>query len=124
PAPVSTPQYYQSDRGTFARADITYLRQDFSVQQPVSNPGPWPPYQRFDYLVRLRPLTQAEAAGLEGARNEGEKAPGFQVREAILYTLRELTGKDGGTTPEGWTRTLYPGTRPDPETETQRLTRE
>src|SRR5262249_37410461 len=59
PTPVTTPQYY--DRGGhFVRADITYLRQDFSVVQTVGNPGRWPANQRYDYLVRLRRLTAQE----------------------------------------------------------------
>src|SRR5262249_36938824 len=40
---------------TFVRADITFLRQDFSVLQPVPNHGRlWPEEQRYDYLIRLR----------------------------------------------------------------------
>ena len=52
PAPVTTPQYYEGNSGNFVRADVTYLRQDFSVYQPVANPGPWPAYQRYDYPDR------------------------------------------------------------------------
>jgi hypothetical protein len=40
--------YYDSQEGTFARADVTYLRQDFSAMQPVADADPWPAVQRFD----------------------------------------------------------------------------
>ncbi|MCI0455503.1 MAG: HEAT repeat domain-containing protein, partial [Gemmataceae bacterium] len=48
---------YGGNTGNFVRADITYLKQDFSVFQPVEKPGAWPTTQRYDYLVRTRPLT-------------------------------------------------------------------
>lgn len=96
PAPVTTPQYYERG-GTFVRADITYLKQDFSVVQPVENNGPWPVNQRFDYLVRQRPATPADVAQLSRA----DRKPSPQ-RESMLYALRELSGKDLGNKPEGW----------------------
>ena len=54
PGGPTSPQYYDGD-GIFVRADVTYLRQDFSVMQSVENPGKWPALQRFDFLVRIRP---------------------------------------------------------------------
>src|SRR5262249_23704202 len=55
-------EYYSSPGdGIFVRADITYLRQDFSVRLPVANAHPWPAMQRYDFLVRLRSLTSTEA---------------------------------------------------------------
>src|SRR5207237_9282992 len=65
PAPATTPQYYEGNRGgPFVRADITYLKQDFSVMQPVENHGVWPADQRFDYLIRTRTITLHEQAML------------------------------------------------------------
>ena len=50
--------YYQSSTRDAVRAEVTYLRQDFSVMQLVSDRGPWPEMQRFDFLVRTRTLTE------------------------------------------------------------------
>jgi hypothetical protein len=52
--------YYSSNHGNFVRADIVYVRQDFSVMLPVKDPGPWPGLQRFDFFVRTRPATGEE----------------------------------------------------------------
>jgi hypothetical protein len=81
--PIS--QYYQDSTGPFVRADVTYLRQDFSVMQPVKNPGPWPVKQRFDYVVQTRPATTAEIA----AKVENPNAT-YPQREAVLYAIKEL----------------------------------
>lgn len=98
PPPV---EYYSKGGGIFVRADVTYLKQDFSVPQPVTKPGPWPTHQRYDYMVRLRPLksfTLAEQVARIGKAKE-EK---FPQREAVLFALREITGKDAGRSPESW----------------------
>jgi hypothetical protein len=102
-------QYESGSAGTFVRADITYLRQDFSVRQQVAEPdevadGDWPAVQRFDFLVRTRPLTRAELAGhrLRAAL----APPGSDQRQAILFALRELTGKDFGPSAARWKRFL------------------
>lgn len=52
--------YYNSNHGDFVRADIVYLRQDFSVSMPVQQAKPWPDLQRFDFFVRTRPATDAD----------------------------------------------------------------
>jgi HEAT repeat protein len=105
PAPVTTPQYYEGNQGIFVRADITYLKQDFSVSQPVPRPGTWPGHQRYDYMVRVRPVTPKEAAlRFQAARAKGPAAVG---KEALMFALRELTGKDPGPQPEDWLR-LFP----------------
>lgn len=70
------------------RADITYLRQDFSVAQPVGNADPWPKMQRYDYLVRNRPITTAEHA-----RRSRSEPLSYPQRESVLFAIRELTGK-------------------------------
>src|SRR5262249_58727615 len=59
-------QYYEDNNGIFVRADVTYLKQDFSVIQPVERPGQWPQMQRFDYIVRARRVdTYPELAALQ-----------------------------------------------------------
>jgi hypothetical protein len=89
-------QYSGAVTGTFIRADVTYLKQDFSVPQPVDRPDAWPVNQRFDYLVRVRPATLDEV--LELAR----RSETYPQREAVLFALRELTGKDAGRTAADW----------------------
>jgi hypothetical protein len=82
-------RYYQSNRiGSFVRADVTYLRQDFSVPQPVAEANKWPKVQRFDFLVRTRPLTPAELAAYK-KRGTGPQPP-CEQREAVAFALREL----------------------------------
>ena len=93
---------YQQERATlFVHADETYLRQDFSVIQPVSNPGNWPAFQRFDYVIRTQPLTfEQEIFG------KPVEALSSRQRRAVLFALRELTGADAGRTATGWRRRL------------------
>jgi hypothetical protein len=81
--------YYSPSGDLLVRADVTYLRQDFSVAQPVSNARPWPKMQRYDYLVRNRPLTASEY--LRRARQEPLET--YPQREAVLYALKELTAR-------------------------------
>jgi HEAT repeat protein len=88
---------------TFVRADITYLRQDFSVLQPVPNHGSqWPAEQRFDYLLRHRPLDNQQLALAQERLKEFQ--PPSPRREALLFALRELTGEDRGPTADDWRR--------------------
>jgi hypothetical protein len=88
----------------FVRADVTYLRQDFSVLQPVENPGKWPDWQRFDYVVRTRPLTEAEQATWKARQSQaGPQQPSLH-RQAVLFALCALTGQDVGDSPEAWRR--------------------
>ena len=103
--------YYDSFDGDFVRADITYLRQDFSLKQLVKDAKPWPSQQRFDYLVRLRPLTAAEVkqrglhdrSGPQGARAD------YPQRDAVLYALKALAAQEVGTLAEKWQRLLPSG---------------
>jgi hypothetical protein len=94
------PLYYAEATGLFVRADITYLRQDFSVVQPVTNAGKWPGNQRYDYLVRTRPLSAAEKTRLLPITME--KPASYEQKEAVLFALRELTGKDPGKSFDDW----------------------
>jgi hypothetical protein len=97
--------YYHSPDGDFVRADVTYLRQDFSAKQEVKNPGMWPPVQRFDYLVRTRELTQREAAQRlrSGPRTDSPQ------RTAMLFAQRELSCADAvGAAPKSPTTEARP----------------
>jgi hypothetical protein len=93
----------------WVRADTTFLKQDFSVFQPVTDHGKfWPPDQRFDYLIRLRPLAKKELLERQ-EKLEGPK-PVSPQKEALLFALRELTGEDAGPSPEDWQRLYSPVT--------------
>jgi hypothetical protein len=98
--------YNASRRGNFVRADITYLRQDFSAIQPVPDHGRWPTYQRFDYLVRTRELTAEERAA-EDRRKEQPRPVSYPQRNAVLFALRELTGVDAGDSSADWYQLLW-----------------
>jgi hypothetical protein len=108
--PSFTPAYYSGNGGIFVRADVTYLRQDFSVVQPVENTKQWPSHQRFDYLVRKRPLSVERAEGLR--RKHREEGLRSRQREALLFVLRELTGEERGTKAADWLPVLPPEQRP------------
>src|SRR5262249_12372105 len=66
PALVPTPgerlpvAYYEPLGSHFVRADITFLRQDFSVNLPDEKAGLWPRQQRYDFVARLRTLSPDE----------------------------------------------------------------
>jgi HEAT repeat protein len=84
----------------FVRADIAYLRQDFSVSQLVTNPTvALEATSRFDYLVRLRPAKAQEVSSLAA---QSKKNTSYTQRDSVLFALRELTGKDAGVTTEAW----------------------
>ncbi|MFO0806632.1 MAG: HEAT repeat domain-containing protein [Gemmataceae bacterium] len=89
---ATTPSYYSSG-GSFVHASTTYLKQDFSAVQKVAEPGLWSEHQRFDFLVSTRP---AKADESDSAQTRA------QFEAAILFALRELTGRDLGSTAEGW----------------------
>ncbi len=92
PIPVS----YNLDRdGHFVRADVTYLRQDFSLMEDVADPGKWPARQRFDYLVRQRELTDQEI--IDMADSGAEPAKSYPQREAVRRALDKLTTRDSGS---------------------------
>jgi hypothetical protein len=76
-------RYYDNPRGPFVRADVVYLRQDFSVTHPVTDVAPWPDKQRFDYVVRTRPLRPFE-------RTPATHPIDSPQRGAVLFALRGL----------------------------------
>ncbi len=84
------------------RADITYLRQDFSMLQFVPNADPWPEMQRFDFLVRTRTLTAAEANIIR----TGLAKQGFPFRATAAQALSRLTGRDAGQSAREWRAVL------------------
>jgi hypothetical protein len=91
-------QYYTNADGSpiqFVRADITYLKQDFSVFQPVSDADRWPQEQRFDYLVRRREVAAGE-------RFDVKNTADYPQRESVLFALRDLTGEDRGCSSSEW----------------------
>jgi hypothetical protein len=114
PPPLSH-EYYPDhirsiNRGIgFVRADVTYVRQDFSTALPVANPGNWPKWQRFDYLVRERRLTREELARLKQRQPDIKAQTLSEHRKAILFALRELTGRDMGSLPGEWKKLLSAG---------------
>jgi len=89
PLPLLNAYYREPTGDLIVRADVTYLRQDFSVSQPVEKAKPWPAMQRYDYLVRNRPLTSTEY--LRRARQQ--PLPTYPQREAALYALWELESR-------------------------------
>jgi hypothetical protein len=98
--------YYDRSGTLFVRADLTYLRQDFSVVQPVAKPGKWPADQRYDYLVRTRPLSKTEQEDFQKLEKEGKILKSYLQQAAVVFALQELTGEDHGTTYESWSTGL------------------
>jgi hypothetical protein len=103
PTPTPGNPYGNMPSEAMVRADITYLRQDFSVMQSVANAHPWPEMQRFDFLVRTRVLSKDEARQLqeqpEHALSENHKA--------AHNALCRLTGKDNvAPTAVAWAQAL------------------
>jgi HEAT repeat protein len=87
------------------RADVQFLRQDFSVTLPTNGGNSSAPGQRFDFIVRTRPLNPAEVR--DWKLRPRATALTYPQREATLYALRALTSQDAGPTIEAWLR-LYP----------------
>lgn len=108
-------ELYDNGRGEFIRGEVIYLRQDFSVVQPVAEPNGWPKLQRYDYVIRRRELTDKEAdarssscaavvLGAAAAACRPSERRSFPQREAILFALRRLTAPDGERTRTGGRR--------------------
>jgi hypothetical protein len=98
------------------RGDITFLRQDFTVRQPVGTVRPLQGTnavrrQRFDYVLRTRILSRKQFEVLEKMVAD---RPSYPQRDAVLFALRELTGKDAGPTTEAWVQ-LFPNAETDVE---------
>jgi len=105
PGESLSPSFYRMrSPDILVRADVTYLRQDFSRLQEVPDAAPWPKMQRFDYLVRTRILTEAEAKSYQAAFGGSEKNSPY--RQAALTALRALTNRDAEPTPAAWRKVL------------------
>jgi hypothetical protein len=75
--------------------------------QPVPNHGKlWPPDQRFDYMIRLRPLNN-DAVNLWQEKVLDFRPPSPQ-RESLLFALTELTGENPGPKADDWKRLYSP----------------
>lgn len=117
PAPGEDPppQYYQEATGLFVRADITFLRQEFSVVQPVPASGKWPGNQRYDYLLRTRPATPQDLKLLKLLERNKQLPEPHPQHQAVLFALRELTQSNMGNTYADWAPLLRGvEVRPDP----------
>lgn len=114
PAPLPNRAFEQGSGGyrndgdldhILVRVDVTYLRQDFSALLPVEDAGPWPDFQRFDFVVRTRNLTESEAVALRKRLQPPQEGALSHYHQAALFGLRELTGLEA-TTAADWRRLL------------------
>jgi HEAT repeat protein len=105
-----------SVRPLWVRADVAFVRQDFSILQTVfNNMGvALPAHQRFDFLVRTQPLTEK---AIKRYQSETHQPGESEQRQSLLFALRELSGKDLGTTFDDW-KSLAPR---DPDAEAKIL---
>lgn len=92
---TSSSRNYYEGVGDFVRADITYLHQDFSANLSDEDAGRWPREQRYDFVTRLRTVSPTEIADVPASAI-------YPQRDALLYALRGLTGKDGGDSSARW----------------------
>ncbi len=76
---------------TFVRADVTYLRQDYSVKIHG---------ERFDLFVRERRATQADVDAALARKKRGRTPH----QEAAGFALRELSGQEPGARDGNWIR--------------------
>ncbi len=87
------------------RADVQFLRQDFSMSFPAGGEFESTGGLRFDFLVRKRPLKPDE---VEKWKMQSKlDATAYPQRDAALFALRAVTGEDAGPTTAGWLK-LYP----------------
>lgn len=101
-----TPEYYAERSGNVVRADVTYLRQDFSLMLDVAKAEPWPARQRFDFLVRTKRLSAEEVEDYgkwRVAQPADYVAPNHR---AVVTTLRRLTGVDAAPKGQAWRNVL------------------
>jgi len=90
------------------RADVQFLRQDFSISFPTGDNFGSDGGLRFDFLIRTRPLTTEENQLWKNRANPDNTA--YPQREAALYALRAITGQDAGQATDDWLL-LYPNAR-------------
>lgn len=105
PAPATSPSYYEGNQGDFVRADITYLRQDFSLPMTVPSADPWPREQRFDFLLRRRVLNNLEQTTIIGSIDP-KTLTEYPQKEALLFALETVTGQKPGRQTSDWRKLL------------------
>jgi HEAT repeat protein len=87
---------YSGGDGDFVRADTTYLQQDFSIKLLDQDVSPWLVEQRYDFVTRLRTVPpDQDPAATNSLAN-------YPQRDAVLYALRGMTGKDAGDSSAKW----------------------
>jgi hypothetical protein len=95
--------YFGSSGGSiqfFARAEVTFLKQDFSVLQPIVGAEKRVRHERFDYLVRTRTVSAPQTTDTD------DKKADYPQRDSVLFALREMTGADLGRDAGAWARAL------------------
>ena len=96
--PMSSRVYYEfrdNVKVAVVRANETYLRQDFTVMQPVEYSELWPRMQRFDFVVRTRTLKPDEERKRPATQDDGEIAS--RNHRAAIYALSQLRWSFQGT---------------------------
>lgn len=94
--------YYNRSEGNFVRADVTYLKQDFSLTEQVKKADKndrWPESQRFDYLVRTRPATPEEIASVTDPAASAEQSVDYPQRLAVMFAIEGLMQPPHGERP-------------------------
>jgi hypothetical protein len=77
----------------FVRADRTYLRQDFSLLMKAGYHSAWPAFQRYDFLIRTRPLTTVEREVWDSWQKQARPHSLSRHQQAARFALRELMGQ-------------------------------
>lgn len=78
--------YYGSNRGNFVRANVVFIRQDFSAMLPVKDASPWPEMQRFDFFRVTRPATSEEMTSSQAQRVQA----GADLRRKMFNAMHEV----------------------------------
>jgi hypothetical protein len=108
PAPSTSPSYFggPSFPDLAVRADVTYLRQDFSLMQKPSAAMTGAQTERFDFLVRVRAVKPQDVAAYKAWKDK--QGPNYVSpnHRFALAALGRLTGIDGGETAAGWREAL------------------
>lgn len=88
------------------RADVTYLRQDFSLMMANDQKDANSVIQRFDFVVRTRVVEGDELN--ERWKVKDARSPEFLSanQKASVHVLRKLSGRDAPPTREAWEQVL------------------
>lgn len=96
PARSTGSPYYGPPVKDAIRADMTFLRQDFSAMLKSKDGKP----ERFDFFIRTRQAKPEDLIGLS------DNYMDYPQRRAVLRALRKITGQDGGDSPGRWRELL------------------